>query len=216
MEETSARNEICLWVAASIILFTSSMERDKSPERGPGLASLTKQFKNAISSATKDSEIPNIQRNIILPFIMKNPDVWFIDIKTTCSMNIEDNLSSIGWIVQLSRDGWYLLKERKVPERVIGDFDVPLMNDEELANSINASLNRKKYTLNRGLKNVDDSLQFGGKLTTYGEIPHALKKRIKQAGYQVVKIEMYDTHWSYRIIDKKQYDEVKARLKTQK
>lgn len=192
------------------------MERDQSPKRKSYLGTLTKQFENAISEDTSDSEIPKIQRDLILPFILKNPDVWFIDIDTIHPMYIEDELSLIGWIVHRSQTGWYLLKEREIPERVIGVFDVPLMDDEELAKSINASLHRKKYTLNSGLMDVDDSLQLGYNLTTYGEISHALKKRIKKAGYQPVKSKMYDTHWSYRIINKKQYDEVKARLKTLK
>lgn len=192
------------------------MERDKSPERRSTFASLTKEFEDAILPTTKDPDIPNIQRKIIIPFIVNNPDVWFIDIKTKCAMFIEDELSLIGWMVQLSRDGWYLLKERKIPERKIGHFDVPLMNDRELAKSFNASLNRKEFALNRGVQAVNNSLRYGDGLLSYGEIPHALKKRIKQAGYYAVKTEMYDAHWNYRIINKKQYDEVKARLKTLK
>lgn len=192
------------------------MERDQSPERKSYLATLTEQLENAISKDTRDSEIPKIQRDIILPFILKNPDVWFIDIKTMHSMCIEDDLSLIGWMVQMSRNGWYLLKDQKVPERKIGDFDVPSMNDEELEKSINASLNRKEFALNRGIQAVNNSLRYGDGLLSYGEIPHALKKRIKQAGYYAVKTEMYDAHWNYRIINKKQYDEVKARLKTLK
>jgi len=190
------------------------MERDQSPKRKSYLSTLTNQFKNAISEDTRDYEIPKIQRDIIIPFILKNPDVWFIDTKHP--MYIEDELSLIGWIVHRSPAGWYLLKEREIPERVIGVFDVPLMDDEELVKSINASLHRKKYTLNSGLMDVDDSLQLGWNLTTYGEISHALKKRIKNAGYQPVKSKMYDTHWSYRIVGKKQYDEAKAKLKAQK